>query len=185
VVIEAQINQVVLVSRCRDTTVQVSGKANAISVENAPRLSLLVDSLVASVDVVKSPSFALQVLGTLPTILLDQVDGATIYLGADSLATEVFSSKCTGINVNVPLLPPPRAVRGGANGGRHDNDDDDDDDDEDDEDVGHGGAAAAAAAAARRAGDAGDDYVECAVPEQIKSFVRNGRLVSEIVEHAG
>jgi len=40
-------------------------------------------------------------MGTLPTILMDQVDGAQVYLGKDSMNTEVFSSKCSGINVNI------------------------------------------------------------------------------------
>ncbi len=149
----AQINQVILISRCKDSTVQISGKANAISIENSPGISLIVDSLVSSVDVIKSSSFALQVFGTLPTILLDQVDGATVYLAPTSLATEIFTSKCTGVNVNIP----DRRVGGGA---------------------GNGGDGE---------GDEGEveDYVECALPEQIRSFVRNGKVVSEIVEHAG
>ena len=69
--------------------------------------------------------------------MLDQVDGATIYLGKESLRTEVFTSKCAAVNINVP---------------------------------GKGEE---------------DDYSECPLPEQIKSVVRNGVLVSEIVEHAG
>ena len=79
----------------------------------------------------------MQVLGTLPTIMLDQVDGAAIYLSRESLRTEVFTSKCSGVNVNLP--------------GRSDQ----------------------------------DDYEERALPEQMRSVVRDGVLVSEIVEHAG
>ena len=79
----------------------------------------------------------MQVLGFLPTILLDQVDGAAIYLGPESLATEVFTSKCSQVNINVP--------------GKSEE----------------------------------DDYRECAVPEQIKTVIKGGRAVSEIVEHAG
>lgn len=68
---------------------------------------------------------------------MDQVDGAQIYLGKDSLKTEVFSSKCSGINL---LLM-------------------------EDED---------------------EDYKEVALPEQIRSFIgENGKVASEIVEHAG
>ena len=48
---------------------------------------------------IKVANFALQVMGSLPTILMDQVDGAQIYLGQDSLNTEVFSSKSSGINL--------------------------------------------------------------------------------------
>ena len=69
--------------------------------------------------------------------MLDQVDGAALYLGKESLGTEVFTSLCTGINVVLP-------------GKRED-----------------------------------DDMEERAVPEQMKSVIRNGQLVTEIVEHAG
>lgn len=86
---------------------------------------------------VKSPNFALQVLQSLPTIMLDQVDGASIYLSKESLATEIYTSKCSGVNVNVPPA-------------RED-----------------------------------DDYRELPVPEQFRSFVKDGTLISEIVEHAG
>lgn len=100
--IEASISHSILISRCSKTTIVIKGKANAISIDNSPRLSLIIDSLVSSIDVIKSSNFALQVLGTLPTILMDSVDGATIYLSKDSLGTEVFSSKCSGINLNIP-----------------------------------------------------------------------------------
>jgi adenylyl cyclase-associated protein len=70
-------------------------------------------------------------------VLLDQVDGAQIYLSKDSLATEIFTSKCTSININ---LPP-------------------------EED--------------------GGDYTEAPIPEQFRSYIKNGKLLSEIVEHSG
>lgn len=79
----------------------------------------------------------MQVLGSLPTILMDQVDGAQIYLGKDSMRTEVFSSKSSGINLNI--------IEG--------------------ED---------------------EDYKEIALPEQIRTYIgSNGKIASEIVEHAG
>lgn len=135
--IRAAISHSILISRCTKTTIRIIGKANAISLDNCTQVSLVIDSLVSAVDVIKSPKFELQVLGTLPTVMLDQVDGAAIYLSRESLATEVFTSKCTGVNVNLP--------------GRTDE----------------------------------DDYVERALPEQLRSVVRDGLLVSEIVEHAG
>ncbi|KAI9777196.1 MAG: hypothetical protein M1839_009039 [Geoglossum umbratile] len=135
--IDATISHSILISKCRNTTIRINGKANAVSIDNSPRLSLIIDSLVSVVDIVKSQNFALQVLGTLPTILLDQVDSATVYLSKDSLSTEVFTSKCTSVNINVPP--------------------------EDDD----------------------GDYTECPVPEQFKSAIKNGRLVTEIVEHSG
>ncbi|KAF2503084.1 adenylyl cyclase-associated protein [Lophium mytilinum] len=135
--IDAEINHSVLISGCKSTTIRINGKANAISLDNSSRTSLIIDSLVSSVDVIKAPNFALQVLGTLPTVLMDQVDGAQIYLSKDSLATEIFTSKCTSININ---LPPE---------------------------------------------EEGGDYTEAPIPEQFRSYIKNGKLLSEIVEHAG
>jgi adenylyl cyclase-associated protein len=95
---------------------------------------LIIDSLVSSVDVIKCPNFAIQVIDTLPTILLDQVDGAIVYLSKESLNTEIFTSKCSSINISLPVE---------------------------------------------------DDYTENPVPEQMRSYIKNGKVISEIVEHAG
>ena len=135
--IDAERQHSVLISRCAKTTVRVKGKANAISIDSSAGLALILDSLVSAVDVVKTSRFQVQVLGSLPTVLLDQVDDAQVYLSKESLGTEIFTSKCTGVNVNVP--------------GKSEE----------------------------------DDYRECAVPEQIKTVIKNGKVVSEIVEHMG
>ncbi|KAL8945538.1 MAG: hypothetical protein Q9222_007921 [Ikaeria aurantiellina] len=137
--IRASISHSILISRCTKTTIRVIGKANAISLDNCTAVSLVIDSLVSAVDVIKGSKFEMQVLGTLPTIMLDQVDGAALYLGRESLGVEVFTSKCSGVNVNIP-------------GGQREEE---------------------------------EDYVERALPEQIKSVVEGGKVVSEIVEHAG
>ncbi|KAH8681268.1 adenylate cyclase associated N terminal-domain-containing protein [Xylariales sp. PMI_506] len=99
--IDASMSQSILISKCSHTTVIIRGKANAVTIENTSRLSLVVDSLVSTVDVVKSANFALQVMGSLPTILLDQLDGAQVYLSKESIATRIFSSKSAGINLNI------------------------------------------------------------------------------------
>ncbi|KND86868.1 Adenylyl cyclase-associated protein [Tolypocladium ophioglossoides CBS 100239] len=99
--IEASLAQSVLISRCNNTTVIIKGKANQVTVENSSRLSLVVDTLVSTVDVVKAQNFALQVLGTIPAVMLDQVDGAQIYFSKESAGTKLFTSKSDGINLNV------------------------------------------------------------------------------------
>ena len=92
---------------------------------------------------IKCPGFAVQILGVVPTVMLDQVDGGSVFLGPEGLGTEVFTSKCSSVNV---VLPPPEEGEGqGAEG----------------------------------------DSKEWALPEQMRTFVKGGRVVSEIVEHAG
>ncbi|KAL4795654.1 adenylate cyclase associated N terminal-domain-containing protein [Aspergillus venezuelensis] len=136
--IPAKQNHSILISRCNKTIIKVSSKANAIAIDNCQGLSIIVDSLVSSLDAVKCSKFALQIDGFVPTLLMDQVDGAVVYLSGQSLSTEVFSSKCTAVNV---MLPPKEGTD--------------------------------------------EDTKECPVPEQIKTYVKDGALVSEIVEHAG
>lgn len=135
--VDVSLSQSILISNCKKTTIIFRGKANAISIDNSPRTQILVETLISSVDVIKCPNFALQITGAVPTIMLDQVDGASIYLGAQSLATEVFTSKCSSVNI---VLPPEQEE---------------------------------------------NDTVECPLPEQMRTFVKGGKLVSEIVEHAG
>ena len=64
-------------------------------------MSLVVDTLVSTVDVVKAQNFALQVMGTIPTVMLDQTDGAQIYFSKESSSAKIFHSKSDGINLNV------------------------------------------------------------------------------------
>lgn len=99
--IEAQLSHSVLISKCNNSVIIIKGKANAVTIENTNRLSLVVETLISSVDVVKSQNFALQVLGTLPTVMMDQIDGAQIYFSKESTATRVIHSKSANINLNV------------------------------------------------------------------------------------
>jgi len=101
------------------------------------KTNVVLESLVSSIDVIKSKSFAFQILGVVPTIQVDQCDGGTLYVSKASLGIEVFTSKSTAFNVYMP--------------GKTED----------------------------------DDYVESPIPEQFKTTIKNGKLVSEIVEHMG
>ncbi|KAL0944187.1 Adenylyl cyclase-associated protein [Colletotrichum truncatum] len=99
--VEASISHSILISKCNNTTIIIKGKANAVTIENSARLSLIVESLVSTVDVIKSQNFALQVLGAVPAVLMDSIDGAQIYFSKESTGTKIYSSKSSGINLNV------------------------------------------------------------------------------------
>ncbi|KAK2750393.1 hypothetical protein FQN57_003873 [Myotisia sp. PD_48] len=137
--INAELNHSILISRCNKTIIKVNGKANAISADNCNGLSVILDSLVSSLEAIKCPNLALQLDGIVPTVVLDQVDGASLYLNQNSMNTEVFSSKCTAVNL---ILPPS----------------------EENQD---------------------SDAKECPIPEQIRSYIKDGAIVNEIVDHAG
>lgn len=101
---------------------------------------MLVNSVISSIAVTNSPSFAVQVTGTCPTIQVDKTDSGQIYLSKDCLGVEIFSAKCSAINVS---LPDPTA-----------------------------------------AGEEGV-FVERAVPEMMRTVIKGGQLVTNIVEHSG
>ncbi|KAK9321421.1 adenylate cyclase associated N terminal-domain-containing protein [Lipomyces orientalis] len=102
VIVVAEINHGVFIHRCKNSTVQIKGKFNTVTLNECNSTGLLVESLVSSVDVIKSNNFALQVTGKLPTISVDQCDNGQIYLSTESMEVEIYTSKSSGLNVNVP-----------------------------------------------------------------------------------
>ncbi|KZO95760.1 hypothetical protein CALVIDRAFT_537742 [Calocera viscosa TUFC12733] len=138
VIESGEMGQVVNLFACKNTVVQVQGKVNAITMVNCEKTSILCDSVVASIGITGSKSFALQVTGTAPTILLDAVDSGQIYLSKDCLGVEIISAKCSAINVSIPEEGAEEGV-----------------------------------------------FVERAVPEQLRTVVSGGKLVTTVVEHVG
>ena len=136
IVVEAEMQQSVFIGNCSGVTVQVKGKANAISVSETTKTGVVVDSLISGIDFIKSFKFGLQVVGTVAMISVDKSDEGSIYLSQQSIDADVqiYTSCATSLNVNVLK---------------------------------------------------NDDFEELAIPEQFKHSVRNGKLISEVVEHAG
>jgi adenylyl cyclase-associated protein len=50
-----------------------------------------------------SPSFTVQILGKVPTILVDGTDGGQIYLSRESLDVEIITAKTSALNVSLPV----------------------------------------------------------------------------------
>jgi len=70
---------------------------------NCTKTSVLVDSVISSISVTASPSFAIQITGSAPTIQLDNTDSGQIYLSKSCLGVEIFTAKCSAINVSLPV----------------------------------------------------------------------------------
>lgn len=103
VIIEGvELNHTVYVYNCKNSTIQINGKFNALSLDSCTKTGVVVDTLVSSIDMVKSNSFALQVLGKCPTVICDVCDSGQIYLSSEGLDCEIVTSKCGSININIP-----------------------------------------------------------------------------------
>ncbi|KAI0050050.1 hypothetical protein FA95DRAFT_1677076 [Auriscalpium vulgare] len=132
-----EISQIVNLFGCKESTIIVKGKVNAVTIVNCTKTSVLVDSVISSVSVTNSPSFTLQILGSAPSIQIDSTDSGTIYLSKTGLDVGITTAKCSAINVNLPE------------------------------------------------GDEEGVFDEKALPEMLQTVVKDGKLVTTVVEHIG
>lgn len=102
VVEDAEMNNVVYMFKCENSTLQVKGKINSVVMDSCKKCSLVFDALVASAEFVNCQSVQMQVLGKVPTISVDKTDGCQMYLSADSMDVEIVSSKSSEMNVMIP-----------------------------------------------------------------------------------
>lgn len=100
IIIKGKVNAVTLGERCRPSMHSILTRGMAV---NCVKTSLLVESVISSVSVTNSPSFALQITGKAPTIQLDSTDSGQIYLSKDCLDVEITTAKCSAINVSLPV----------------------------------------------------------------------------------
>lgn len=102
VIEETALSHTVNLFNCKDSVVQIRGKVNAVQMVSCTKTSILVDTLVSSLEITQSPSFTVQVTGSVPTILIDSCDSGQLYLSPSTLHAEIISAKCSAINVSVP-----------------------------------------------------------------------------------
>jgi len=135
VISETEAKQTCYIFKCSQSTVHISGKINAIFIDSCNKTAVVFDSVVSSVDIVNCNSVELQVTGKVPSINVDKTSGCQLYLGKESLATEIYTSKSSETNVLIP--------------GKEEN----------------------------------DDLVEIAIPEQYRTIVKDGKLITECSSH--
>ena len=154
IVESSSINQIVNIYGCKNSTVQVKGKVNAVTlgsfhiidsdivlaqvgIVQCAKTAVLVDSVISGISITASPSFAIQITGKAPTVQLDSTDSGQIFLSRECLDVEITSAKCSAINVSLPVEGEDEGV-----------------------------------------------FVERAVPEMLKTIIKDGHLITSIVEHS-
>ena len=104
IVIETDMTQLVFIGNCQGITVQIKGKANAVSISETKSTGVAVDSLISGLDVIKSSKFGVQVTGVVPMISIDLCDEGSVYLSQESIDADaqVYTSSTTTMNIYVP-----------------------------------------------------------------------------------
>ncbi|XP_050526087.1 adenylyl cyclase-associated protein 1 [Daktulosphaira vitifoliae] len=98
----AEMNNVVYIFKCINSTITVKNKINSIVMDSCKKSSIVFDSLVSSAEFINCQSVQMQVINKVPTITVDKSDGCQIYLSKDSLSAEIVTSKSSEVNVMVP-----------------------------------------------------------------------------------
>lgn len=99
---ETEPKQVVYAFNCKDSTLQVKGKVNAITIDACKKMSMVFDDVVGIVEIINCDSVKVQVMGKVPTISINKTDGCQVYLSKDSINCHVISAKSSEMNVLIP-----------------------------------------------------------------------------------
>ncbi|POI35747.1 hypothetical protein CIB84_000511 [Bambusicola thoracicus] len=102
VINDTELKQVAYVFKCTNSTLQIKGKINSITLDNCKKLGLVFDDVVGIVEIINSRDIKVQVMGKVPTISINKTDGCHVYLSKNSLDCEIVSAKSSEMNVLIP-----------------------------------------------------------------------------------
>jgi len=102
VIDNVELKQTVYIYRCKNSTVQIKGKVNSVSVDDCEKVGVVFDNVLSGVEAVNCKSIQLQTTGKVPTITIDKTQGGQIFLSKDSLEVEIITSTSSELNVSIP-----------------------------------------------------------------------------------
>lgn len=102
VISETEMKQCVYIYKCENSTIQIKGKVNAITLDSCKKSAVVFDEAIASLDVINCQSVQAQVMVKVPTVSIDKTDGCMVYLSKDSLSTQLVTAKSSEMNILVP-----------------------------------------------------------------------------------
>lgn len=103
VIDQAELKHVVYIYNCNHCTIQIKGKINAVTLDHCSKISIVVDQVVSSVDIVECKSGQMQILTFSPTVVMDNVDSFQLYYSQKSAnETQLLTSNCSSINILLP-----------------------------------------------------------------------------------
>lgn len=93
----------VYVYNCKNTTIVVEGKCNALQVDKAVSCQVVFDAAVSTAGLVDCKRVKIQVKDRVPSISVDKTDGCVVYLSHASRDTQIVTSKSSEVNVSFPV----------------------------------------------------------------------------------
>lgn len=81
--------------------IKINGKFNGMVIDSCRKTTIVFDEAISSCQLINCNSVKIQVLKTIPSISIDKTSGCHVYLGPDSLSTQIITSKSDECNVLV------------------------------------------------------------------------------------
>lgn len=95
-------NQNVHIRDNKNITVHVSKKVNNITLENCHHVTVVADSVISSVEMIRSRKCQLQILGNASAVTLDNCQEIEIYASFQSRGLQITSSQIADVNFHCP-----------------------------------------------------------------------------------
>jgi len=92
----------VFISNCTSSVITVTGKLSSISLLNCTDTAVVFENIIASVEVNRGKKIQLQANGSIPQILFDSTEGATVFLSNDAQSAEIICAHSELINIIIP-----------------------------------------------------------------------------------
>ena len=99
---QIEMNQSVYIFKCEGSAIKVNGKCNNIIMDSCKKTAVVFDNVVSSCEFMNCNGVQMQVLGNVPTIMVDKTDGCQMYLSKEAIGVEIVSAKSSEMNVLVP-----------------------------------------------------------------------------------
>jgi adenylyl cyclase-associated protein len=100
--INATMKQTLYIYKCRDSTVKVNGKINAIVLDSCSKTACVFEEAMATIEIVNSKDIQVQCLQTAPAMSIDGCTAVTYYMSKTFASCQIITAKCAAINLIRP-----------------------------------------------------------------------------------
>lgn len=99
-VIDGEASNSIYVYRCDNSVLTVKNKVNSVVLDGCKKVAVIVDDLIASLDIINCQSVKIQVNGRAPIVNIDKTDGCQVFVQrATGLTTDFVTAKSSEVNV--------------------------------------------------------------------------------------
>lgn len=102
VIAQSNSKQSVYIHACQECKIKISDKCQSVLIDACTNVEVELGNVHAAVEILGSKNVEVRLLDEVPTVNVDKVEGALIYLSNKSLDTVVVTAKSTGVNILVP-----------------------------------------------------------------------------------